>query len=127
MIGKYGDLIFSTSDQRVQNFLDLKRDTPARYANHETINTKPKAEFLGPGLDTLTFSMELNAFMGVTPTTIINQLRDLAERGEVARFVLGGRNFGRFKITGLSESYGVITNRGGVATAKVDITLEEYR
>lgn len=127
MIGAYGGVVFSTSDHRIQNFLNLKRESTGRYQNHETINTKPKSEFLGSGLDSLSFSMELSAFHGVSPMSVINRLRGYVQNGVTAKFILGGRNLGRYKITTLSESYDVITHGGGVMTAKVDVTLEEYR
>lgn len=111
----------------MQNFLDLKRDSQARFANHEVINDKPKSEFLGPGLDKLSFSMELSAYQGVKPMGIINQLRAFVREGETGSFILGGRNLGKYKILSVSESYGVITNTGGVVTAKVDVSLEEYQ
>lgn len=126
MIGSFGKVYFSTSDRRVQNFIDLKRNSTARYANHEVINSKPKSEFLGPGLDTLSFSMELSVFNGVSPMGVINQFRTFIRKGKTSNFILGGRNFGQYKMTSLSEAYDIVTNRGTVMSAKVDISLEEY-
>lgn len=127
MIGAFGNVMFRTSDARVQNFTDLKRESTSRFANHETINTKPKSEFLGPGLDTLSFSMELSAYRGVSPIGVINVFRAYIQTGRAENFILGGRNFGKYKVMSVSEGYGIITNRGQIISAKVDVTLEEYR
>lgn len=118
---------FETSDRRLLTFLDLTRETSARFANHEVIGEKPLKEYLGPGLDGLSFTMELSAFGGVSPLGLVGVLDSAMQNGQQSNFILGGRNLGKFVIVSKSEAYGIITNRGAVVSASVDVKLEEYR
>lgn len=53
MIGTLGrKIIFEVSDNRVLTFESMSRDVSGRWTEHEVLGVKPKAEFLGPGLQT---------------------------------------------------------------------------
>ena len=54
MIGYFGDVIFETSDSRILNFSEFKLESASRFATHDVIGKKPKTEFIGPGLNTVT-------------------------------------------------------------------------
>lgn len=127
MIGSFAGIHFETSDRRILNFLQLSRQKSARYANHEVIGAKPKKEYLGPGLDGITFSMTLDSQYGVSPKQCIRKLDQSIDRGKKSPFILGGWNLGRFVIMDKSDAFDIVTNRGGVVQAKIDVTLEEYR
>lgn len=127
MIGMFGDVPFSVSSELIQTIQELKRTTSARYTDHETIGTKPKREFLGPGLDELSFSMLLSAFRGASPVKLEEQLRKYCEKGEEQPFILGGKNYGDFCIEQISSAYEVVENHGDVLQAKIDVTLKEYQ
>ena len=76
-IGNWGNGIkFQTSDSRILTFTDLKRKVSARTNKHNMIHGKPKLEFLGMDLQTVTFRMELNALLGVRPQKVEEKLAD---------------------------------------------------
>jgi len=127
VIGSFAGIRFETSDSRILNFLQLSREKSARFANHEVIGAKPKKEHLGPGLDSLDFTMALDAEHGVKPKVTIRMLDRVIDSGKNSPFILGGWNLGRFVIVSKSDTYDIITNRGGIVQAKVDVSLEEYR
>lgn len=64
---------------------------------------------------------------GVNPRTVLDKLAKHAEKGTVNTLVIGGKRVGtRWRITDLSEEWEVIYNRGELAKAKVNVTMQEY-
>lgn len=128
MIGFFGDIVFETSDERLLTFNDFKRDSSSRWAKHDVIGAKPSSEFIGPDLDTISFTINLNYSHGVSPIEEMNRWLRKERRGEVNVLVIGGAYAGvdKWRISSVSQIWGVVTNRGKVLSGKVDIQLEEY-
>lgn len=126
MIGSFGGILFKVSADVVQTFTDLKRTAQGRYAEHEIIGAKPMVEFLGPSLDEGSFTMMLDASLGVNPSKMIDKVLSFARKGSASSFILGGRNLGKYNITSASAAYDIVTNTGGVVSAKIDVSLKEY-
>ena len=106
MIGTLGrKIIFEVSDNRVLTFESMSREVSGRWTEHEVLGVKPKAEFLGPGLQTISLTIHLSAAL-----------------------VIGGRLVGRrpFRVTGSSEAWDKVYSRGELAKATLTISLEEY-
>lgn len=91
------------------------------------IGAKPKQEFLGPDLDSMSFTMNLSAWRGVSPLQLAERLRRFCQKGEVDNLILGGRNFGKYLIESVSETYDTVNNHGEVVQASVDVSLKEYQ
>lgn len=69
-IGKLGSLVtFKTSDKKILTYKDYNRQISARWAKHERIGKRPKMEFLGKEQGEVTFTVELDASLGVKPHT----------------------------------------------------------
>lgn len=129
MIGYFGkDMIFETSDDRILTFTDFKRDAASRWASHEVIGKKPTTEFIGPGLDTVSFTVNLNGNNGVKPRDEMDKWQIKARDGGAETLVIGDKPLGADKwiVKSVSQAWGVIFNRGELFSGKVDITLEEY-
>lgn len=129
MIGTLGtDLVFETSDNYVLTFDGMTRDLSSRWATHETPGVKPRAEFLGPGLQTVSLPITLSSNLGVKPRQMLERVEQMVETGDTEYLILGYRPVGknRFRVTASSETWDVIYNRGELARAKLTLTLEEY-
>jgi phage protein U len=126
MIGSFGNIAFSTSMDKVFTFSGLSKSADARFAEHSLTGKKPLLEFIGPGLETITFNMKLDVFLGINPLEEIKKLLELRDAGIARPFVLGGEFIGLFVITSLSEAHKVISNRGKILNAELSITLKEY-
>ena len=110
-IGTLGSrIVFEVSDETALILQEMTREISGRWAIHETMGAKPKAEFLGPGLQSVTLPIYLSAGLGVRPRTVLER-------------VVGGNPF---RLTGSSETWNTIFNRGELAKATLSITLEEY-
>ena len=121
MIGTLGpNIIFAVNDQYALTFSGMTREVSGRWATHETPGTKPRAEFLGPGLHTIS--------LGVRPRRVLETIERMVEEGTAEYLILGFRPVGknRFRLTGSSETWDTIYNRGELVRAKLTLTLEEY-
>ena len=128
-IGNWGpDLVFSVSDRRVLTFDDLNHSVGSSWAAHSRIGLKDQVEYLRPTLRKLTFTMTLDASLGVRPRALMELLERCTERGSVFPFVVGGKRVGRYRwrITDLSEAWETVYNRGELYRAKLNVTMEEY-
>lgn len=128
MIGYYGPIKFETSDKRILTFDDFKRDSSVRSEKHAPIGRKPVKEFIGPELDTITFTVQFSAANGVNPRVDMEKWLRMCRAGEAHVLVIGKRGLGldKWTVESVSQSWDVIFNKGELYSSKVDITLEEY-
>ncbi len=128
MIGAFGDIVFETSDRRILNFSNFALEASGRYATHELINQKPRIEFLGPGLLSLTFTVKLNSMLGVNPREEMNKWLEMVNTGEVRTLILGETPVGDggWIVKSVSQLWEQIFQDGKLFSGKIDVTLEEY-
>ena len=129
MIGTLGtDLVFTVSDNYVFTFAGMTRDVSSRWATHETPGVKPRAEFLGPGLQSVSLPITLSSNLGVKPREMLERVEQMVETGDTEYLILGYRPVGknRFRVTASSETWDLLYNQGELARAKLTLTLEEY-
>ena len=61
-IGTLGrNIVFEVSDETALILQEMTRETSGRWAIHEAMGAKPKAEFLGPGLQAVNLTIYLSA------------------------------------------------------------------
>jgi len=127
-IGNWGSGIkFQTSDQKILTFTNFKRKLSVRTSKHNMVNGKPKIEFHGEDLQSITFTIELNAMLGVKPKTVEKKLINQMNEGTVAPLVIGGRSICRkAMLTGVSSSYNVVLAKGEILSMNIDVTMTEY-
>lgn len=127
-IGTFGNIIFETSNDLVRTFKDMTRDTNVRLASHDIIGKKPVIEWIGPGTDTIKFSMQFNSILGVEPKDEEKKLRDMAQTGKVAHIIVGGEPVSDYKfiIESISSSGRIYDRDGNLIKSMVDITVKEY-
>ena len=128
-IGTLGrNVVFEVSDDRVFTFSELTREVTSRWTNHEPQGVKPKPEFLGAGLQTASLTITLSATLGVRPRDVLEAIENMVENGTAETLVMGNRPVGSnpFRLTGSSEAWNTVYNRGELARATLTISLEEY-
>ena len=128
-IGTLGrNVVFEVSDDRVFTFSELTREVTSRWTNHEPQGVKPKPEFLGAGLQTASLTITLSATLGVRPRNVLEAIENMVENGTAETLVIGNRPVGSnpFRLTGSSEAWNTVYNRGELARATLTISLEEY-
>ena len=116
------------SDDQVFTFSEMTREITSRWTNHEPQGVKPKPEFLGAGLQAASLTITVSATLGVRPRDVLEEIENMVETGTAERLVIGTRPVGNnpFRLTGSSETWAVVYNRGELVRASMTINLEEY-
>ncbi|MBU2701693.1 phage protein U [Sporomusaceae bacterium BoRhaA] len=130
LTGSNFSLFRSNTNFKLLTLDNFQRAAEGRWATHEIIGTdkKPLKEFLGPGLEKITFSIFLSVGLGITPETELTKLRTLRDSGVVCDFVLGSApvTSNSWVITSLSEAHQLKDNSGQTVQAVVNVSMEEY-
>ena len=127
VVGAFGDVVFEVSSLKVETLRDLRRQSKGRYATHEIIGRKSVVDFLGVEPDEITFTMQLNADLGVDIRAEQKKLLDMLRDGEAQYLVVGGRALGqgRWYLTGLESKVEYTDGRGWATFMTVEATLRE--
>ncbi len=127
-IGTLGDIAFEVSAEKVRTFDRLRRRGGARFATHDVLGKKPVKEFIGPGLESIGFSMFFSVSAGLNPQNEIKKLRELRDKGVPLELVIGGAAVSEnlWVIEEVSEDWGPVDNKGNLLFARVDVDLQEY-
>lgn len=128
MIGFYGDIVFETSDKRILNFSGFNRNASSRWANHEVIEGKPVSEFIGPNLDSISFTVHLKGLSGVKVKEEMDKWLIKCREGTIDTLVIGNSSIGmnKWKVLSVSQMWNVILNKGELLSGDVEVELEEY-
>ncbi|MEK4713480.1 phage tail protein [Sporosarcina sp. FSL K6-5500] len=128
MIGTFGLIVFAVSESQVKTFDGLSRTEAGRWAKHDVVGKKPIAEFLGPDLSTLAFTMRFDVMHGINPRKESDDLIRMARDGKAYQFILGGRRFGlgKWSLQDVKVDFLRVDNRGNVLVAQAAVSLEEY-
>jgi phage protein U len=129
IIGSWGDFVFEVSGNIAKTFQELSQKSSGRWAEHETINTAPLSEFLGPDLDELGLSIIFTTMLGVDPRKSYEDLRAAVRKGEYYPLILGGiplsDNLWKFiEISGDSTVFG--PRDGKIMWMELSVTAKEY-
>jgi hypothetical protein len=127
-VGVLGDIIFQVSSNVVQTLDNLQWSGSARYGEHERHLTNALTEFTGIDPDTMSFDMELSAYLGVDPMAELVKIWTYERSGKPLSLVVGERAYGKYKWTIKSHKIKMRTydKRGNVTGASVSVELLEY-
>ena len=142
IVGYMGKIPFITSRQYLLTFDEYERNSEGRWAKHDIIGQKPVLEFLGPDTEKISLKIQLRRDHGVNPESVLKQLEEMRDTGEVFSLVIGskvignlikkfisgqafGSSSGLWVLKGVSE---VVKHWAGGNMYCVDatVTLEEY-
>ena len=129
VIGSWGDFVFEVSGEIAKSFEELTEKSTGRWAEHETVNTAPMSEFLGPGLDDLEFTIVFTTMLGVDPQENYEALRTAVRNGEYHPLILNGfplsGNFWRLtEVSGSSTVFG--PRDGKIMWMETHVMAKEY-
>lgn len=125
-LGNFGEIVFEASAQTVRNWQKLQRKGSARFAEHKVLGAKPRLEFLGEGLDTVSLQIRLDHQLGLDPIAEIDALRAIKAAGQEKQLILGGNVFGKFVLVDLVEDHQRHGAGGLLLMADVSLELKEY-
>jgi phage protein U len=125
LTGLFGKVPFVSSSAVVYTFKDLSVSRSARWATHEIIGKKPKLEYIGPGLTEVSFNIQLNSSLGTPPLVALIMLKNMLEKKQPERLLIGPDYLGKFVIESIGEERKYHNNFGICVSAEVSITLKE--
>lgn len=129
MIGTLGKhIIFTVSSLAVFTFKDLKHEVKGRWTLHDVLGGKPRAEFLGPDVQTVSFTIHLNKQLDIEPHLVLELLREKVENGDAEYLVIGGWpvSYNPLRFVSASEAWNKVYKFGVLTEADVTLELEEY-
>ena len=129
MLGQWGtDLIFQVDSNTQLPFTDMKRKVKARWATHNILQAKPRAEY--QGLEQIENSMRItfSAYRGQSPRYYIERLEESCRNGDIYYLYIGGKRVGTSKcyLESIDSEWEEIWNKGELVRASVDVTFKEY-
>ena len=127
-IGSFGDLVFKVSDKTVKTFDEMNWEFSSKYETHDRHIKADLLEFLGPEIETISFSITFSVLLGVNPYKELKKLRKMVRKGNAERLVLGGKVYGEYKwvMQAGSTELSRFDGKGNLWAAKVKVTLKEY-
>ena len=127
-IGTFGKLRFKISDREALIFQNMKRELSGKWNQMERIGQKPLVSFGGPELQKITFTVFLDAGLGVSPRDLLEEMEEMAERGTAEYLIIGQRQggSGRGVLVKSSEAWDKILTKGELLRATAELTLQEY-
>jgi len=127
-VGVLGDIVFQVSSKVIKTFDNLQWSGSARYSEHNRHLTNTLTEFTGIDPDTMSFDMEISAYLGVDPMTELVKIWTYERSGKPLTFVVGEKAYGKYKWTIKSHKIKMKTydKRGNVTSVSVSINLLEY-
>lgn len=128
IVGSWGTIVFEVSSFRVRTFDDFKRASSSRWATHEVINKKQVLEFLGPSIESVSFTMLLNTSFGINPGNELKRLREMRDGGKNYPLILADAAVGdnNWVLKNLEENVKKFDGFGNIISVSVSVTLEEY-
>ena len=128
-VGNWGSTItFTVSSDEVLTFSGFQRNVSSRWKDHGIINSKPRSEYTGAGLSTISMNVLLSAADGVNPRETIELLEAAAEQGMVDYIFVGGKKVGtnKMRLDSMSETWDRIIDHGRLAMATLNLSFSEY-
>lgn len=89
IVGCLGDISFAVFDSHVETIKNMVQNVSARYTTHQRAGGPALTEFTGTDAQTITFVIELAAYLGVNPTKERERLQECVLNGTTLPFVLG--------------------------------------
>lgn len=127
-IGYMGGVVFIVSSDYMITPSNLSVTGSGRWSDHDVIHQKPVSEFVGPGLEELSFDIILSAQHGINPDDQVKELRQMRDTGAVFPLIIGGKPVSQnyWRIESLSESDNYYTSTGKRTRSTVNVKLKEY-
>jgi len=123
-----GDVVMTVSALRYRTFDEFTHNALGRWAVHEVVNHKPKAEFIGPGQNEITMIAQVARWLGVDP---------IEEYSKIGVMILEGRHFplfigeqkignGEWYVESNESVFKYINSAGVIQYIEMNTQLKEY-
>ena len=122
MFAQLGNIQFNL----ITYFNGIEESQKHNYAVHQTIESKPKLQYIGDELDEMTIKLNFHSSF-CTPETEIKKIKDAAKLHEEMPFILGnGRYLGKYVIEEITSTTQQTDKSGNLISIDAEIRLKEW-
>jgi len=127
-IASFGKKIFSVTGNKIYTFDGLQYSSSYETEIQNVEGKKPSTYKKGPGLNSMDFSVKLDAAFKVNPRKEINDWERIKDAEIPYVFILGNKAFGQNKwlLVDVSASDMDIDNAGNILSANLSLKFTEY-
>lgn len=128
VVGSLGDIVFEVSPEVVKTLDSIKWSSSAEYYTINRYLKDDLIEFGGNKPEKISFTVRLNASMGINPLDEMIKFLDAKRQGLAMRFVIGWKAYGKYKwcIESLENEMKYYDPYGNLLYCDVNVTLIEY-
>ena len=125
--GALGEIVFEVSEQTIRTAKNVTWSGSARWAVHQRHGGHALTEFAGLDPDKMSLTIQLSAYLGVSPMKELEKLWRYERMGEAVSLVLGEKIYGKYRWSVLSHKTTMEKFEGGnLSSCSVDVELQEY-
>ena len=122
MFAQLGNIQFNL----ITYFNGIDESQKHNYAEHQTIESKPKLQFIGDELDEINIKLNFHSSF-CNPESELKKLKDTAKKHEELSFILGnGKYIGKFIIQEISSTTQQCDKLGNLISIESEIKLKEW-
>lgn len=127
-IGYMGPVVFIVSSHYLLTPSEYQRSGEARWETQDLILRKPVSQFKGPGLEKISFKIQLRKDHNIDPEQQLKTLRRMRDQGAVFPLIIGGRPVTQnyWRLDSLSEDQNYYDPLGKLICSTANVTLTEY-
>ncbi|MGF7431100.1 phage tail protein [Thermoanaerobacterium thermosaccharolyticum] len=127
-IAVYANKTFQVSQNQVYTLNEFALSSGLNTEKQDATNKKPSTYIKGPDLDTISFSIPIDASLKNNIRAEYESWVALKDAGRPYPFILGGKPVGKNKwlLKNVSLSDTFIDNKGNILKAKLQLEFEEY-
>ncbi len=128
MIGSFGDVVFIASANQIRTFENFSRSTSPRWSVHDIHQRHPKPEYIGPGQDSISFTMRFDVRYGMKPRSEMTKLLVMCREGRAETLIVGGIPMGVHKwyIESITQDWTYFDGAGRLLVGIANLSLKEY-
>jgi len=122
MFAQLGNIKFDL----ITYFNGIEESMKCTYAEHQTIKSKPKLQFIGDELDEFNIKLNFHSSFCI-PEDEIKKLKDTAKKHQELSFILGnGRYIGKYVIEEISSTTQQTDKVGNIMSIEAELKLKEW-
>lgn len=127
-VAVFGKKVFQITQSKIYTFDDLQYGSSLDTEKQDAVGKKSSTYNKGPGLNSLSIKVSLDASLGVNPRREIEEWETIKDAGIAYPFILGSRPLGRNKwlLVDIQATTQVIDNAGNILAAELALKFDEY-
>lgn len=127
-IAVFGQKVFQITQNKIYTFDDLQYGSSLDTEKQDATGKKPSTYNKGPGLNSLSIKILLDASLGINPRKEIEEWEEIKDAGIAYPFILGSRPLGKYKwlLVDVQATIQIIDNAGNILKAEVSLKFDEY-